>query len=412
MLNVLSFFYSRIWAIQPSALHSMESILDNRNAIEKFLGLEPKAWFLDDDEDGEDEPYVTPRPKSDVQEEETYYAVIPITGSIFKRGGFFMRACGSAGTEQIAQLILSAEKDESIRGIILKIDSPGGTVDGTQNLENVIKNTTKPVVALVDDLCASAAYWFASAADHILAMNQTDQIGSIGTLCKHTDRSGWYNERGEKITLIAAEASTQKITAPDHLPLSKEDAGKLKKMLNETNNIFMSSVQSNRPQIKPESLNGELFIAEQALEMGLIDGFGGMEEAQNFIESQIKKSMPNPDFKTKNAQSSAPKTQNAEGFSPSFLSELYESNKDLLVKNTQIDNELQEKNKQIAKLKKQIETLKSEKLALQTQLDKKPASAQTAPPTAGAGNFTPPTEVDPHLALSLELNQDLMKEFR
>lgn len=408
MLNVLSFFYSRIWAIQPSALHSMESILDNRNGIEKFLGLEPKAWFLDDDED---EPYVTPRPKSDVQEEESYYAVIPITGSIFKRGGFFMRACGSAGTEQIAQLILSAENDDSIRGIILKIDSPGGTVDGTQNLENVIKNTTKPVVALVDDLCASAAYWFASAADQIYAMNQTDQIGSIGVLCKHVDKSGWYDANGEKITLIAADASTQKITAPDHLPLSKEDAGKLKKMLNETNNIFMSSVQSNRPQIKPESLNGELFIADQALAMGLIDGFGGMEEAQNFIESQIKKNMPNPNFNTKKAQNSAPNTKNAEGMSPSFLSELYASNNELLVKNTKIDNELQEKNKQIAKLKKQIETLKSEKLALQTQLDKTPASAQTAPPTAGAGNFTPPTEVDPDVELSKKVNAELVSTF-
>jgi len=95
--------------------------------------------------------------------------------------------CGPAGTATLGRIIQQADNNPNISAIVLHIDSPGGTVDGTEALANIIRNTNKPVVAFADGLMASAALWIGSAANEIIASTDTDEIGSVGVIMRFAD---------------------------------------------------------------------------------------------------------------------------------------------------------------------------------------------------------------------------------
>ena len=97
--------------------------------------------------------------------------------------------------------------DPAVKAIVLSIDSPGGTVDGTDNLANAIfaARGKKPIVALGDGTLASAAYWIASGADQIFASDNSAKIGSIGVVATHEDYSRAEENAGVKVTEITAE---------------------------------------------------------------------------------------------------------------------------------------------------------------------------------------------------------------
>ena len=109
-------------------------------------------------------------------------AVIPINGSLMKYD-----YCGAPGMQSIAKRIKQAEQTDSISAILLHIDSPGGTVDGTQELGEVVKNCSKPTLAFADGLAASAAYWVGSSTDRFIAKDSTTEIGSIGVVLSFMD---------------------------------------------------------------------------------------------------------------------------------------------------------------------------------------------------------------------------------
>jgi len=110
-------------------------------------------------------------------------AVIPIMGAMSRYGNY----C-SWGSEDMANWILEANQDPSISAIVLEINSPGGQVDGTQMLGEVIRQSQKPVVAWVAGMAASAAYWVASQAREIMMESlTTSEVGSIGVLAVHID---------------------------------------------------------------------------------------------------------------------------------------------------------------------------------------------------------------------------------
>ena len=98
--------------------------------------------------------------------------------------------CGPAGMATIGNYIKTADKSEKIDAIILHIDSPGGTVDGTSDLAEIVKNTSKPILAFADGMMGSAAMWIGSATKEIIAANNKTQAGSIGTSQTGTGLNG------------------------------------------------------------------------------------------------------------------------------------------------------------------------------------------------------------------------------
>lgn len=208
-------------------------------------------------------------------------ALINISGPILKYDG----DCGEPGSMRMAAQIQQADNHPNISSIIVKIDSPGGMVDGTQTLADAIKNTSKPVVGFIEDgTAASAAYWMASACDYIIASRKTDMIGSIGVFIQMLDYRSALDAKGIKIIEIYADQSSEK-----NLPFKEALDGNpemlKKQMLNPIASAFISAVKSNRKgKLNLEAgdpFKGKIYMADEALKIGLIDEIGAFEIAVN-----------------------------------------------------------------------------------------------------------------------------------
>lgn len=116
----------------------------------------------------------------------------------------------SVGMESYARMIREFDVDPEIDAIVLNIDSPGGTVAGTEELGAAIKGATKPVVGFVNGMAASAAYWLCSACRKIVAGTDTSIVGSIGVMCTWADMRGYYAQQGIVIRDIYAPQSGDK----------------------------------------------------------------------------------------------------------------------------------------------------------------------------------------------------------
>lgn len=204
-------------------------------------------------------------------------AIIPVSGPLMKAD-----FCGYFGTNTLRQLSIMASKTDSIQTILYLIDSPGGTVDGTQAFADAIRSSDKRTIALVDGMMCSAAYWIGSAAKEVYATSSTDIIGSIGTMCTFYDNSKAMEARGIVLREYYATASKDKNRATKE---ALEGDGKklVQEMLDPMNNVFLSAVRESRgdkiAHSEEQVLTGKTFTSERATSLGLIDGIKTIEEA-------------------------------------------------------------------------------------------------------------------------------------
>ena len=203
-------------------------------------------------------------------------AIIPIYGVIGKKMNMFTRISGGTSTQLIGQDFAEAMADPNVHSILLAIDSPGGTVDGTQALADQIFEArgTKPIIAVGDGMMASAAYWIGSAADKVYTSGDTTAIGSIGVVAQHTDYSQAEHAAGIKVTEITA--GKYKRIASDHEPLSVEGRAAIQEKVDHLYSVFVDSVARNRG-VDPETVaakmaDGKVFLGKQAVKAGLVDG--------------------------------------------------------------------------------------------------------------------------------------------
>ena len=108
-------------------------------------------------------------------------AVVPIQGVLDKRVSEMAKSSGAMGMDDIEKMLGEALTDDSISGILLDVDSPGGSVTGVPELAAKIAaaSNQKPIVAYTDSLMASAAYWLSAGANAIFAA-ESATVGSIG----------------------------------------------------------------------------------------------------------------------------------------------------------------------------------------------------------------------------------------
>lgn len=204
-------------------------------------------------------------------------AIIPIVGVIARYGAFdWWTMRYSRGTMEVMADIQAANTDPNVSSILLWIDSPGGTVDGTEELGNAVFKSVKPVQAAVNGMCASAAYWVASQAQRVWAVAETNQVGSIGVLQRHIDYSGYYEEMGMKVSYITSTGSDDKVVAPESEPLSDEDRAKIVAELDVIRNVFKTHVNRGRKkagaEVDESAWTGKIMGAKEARDKGLIDG--------------------------------------------------------------------------------------------------------------------------------------------
>lgn len=269
--QVVDFINGRAWAIYPEVLGSIQrALLKCEGDIVNMGAL--RAAIPDGDMGKGKKDYKVEGGK----------AIIPVVGPLDKRPSIWHLFFGGDSTENIQRKIASALADSSVSGIVLNIDSPGGSVDGTKELSDFIyaSRGKKPIVAYVDGNALSAAYWIASAADKIVAP-ETARAGSIGVWMAHHDASGMYENMGVKKTYIYA--GKYKVAGHEAAPLSPEDKEYLQGFPDKYYSIFVEDVARNRGVSTKKVLNdmadGKIFIGTDALEAGLVDKIGTMKDA-------------------------------------------------------------------------------------------------------------------------------------
>jgi signal peptide peptidase SppA len=208
-------------------------------------------------------------------------AIIPISGPLSKRMSFFSFLMGGSSFAYISKAFRSAIDDPEVEGIVLRIDSPGGTISGTEALGDLIFSARdkKPIIAFADGMMASAAYWIGSAADAIVGESTAD-IGSIGVLMIHQDFSKMDEKRGLKITYLTA--GKYKALGNDAEPLGEFARSVFQDELDYIYEIFINTVARNRGIEGDQALDmadGRIFIGQQAKDIGLIDYVGNLNKA-------------------------------------------------------------------------------------------------------------------------------------
>ena len=201
-------------------------------------------------------------------------AVIPIRSEILK----YDQPCGPRGSQSILQDIKMADKHPDIGSILLIVDSPGGQVTGTDLLADAIRDAEKPVVAYIEGMAASAAYWIISGADKIIASSDLDRIGSIGTMLMAQDLQPALEKLGVKFHEVYASVSTDKNNDFNQVLSGNYDAYR-SNVLDVINSKFLSTVRANRSKLDEVTLSGKVYFAREAIALGLIDEIGSLTEA-------------------------------------------------------------------------------------------------------------------------------------
>ena len=200
-------------------------------------------------------------------------AVIGLKGTLLKDD----QECGPEGMATVGRYLQQADKNTNIDAIVLHIDSPGGTVDGTEQLANIVKSIQKPVITYVDGLMASAALWVGSSADEVWASSDTDEVGSVGVLLSFADVQPLWEARGVKFHKVVSTYSPDKTKLFDDLMAGNYD-GYRQEFLDPIALKFQSAVRSNRPAVQDEHLTGKVFLAKDVMGV-FVDRIGTIDQA-------------------------------------------------------------------------------------------------------------------------------------
>lgn len=213
-------------------------------------------------------------------------AVIPIHGSLLNR--FSGSYGGATGYNFIRSQLRAALADDDVKGIVFDVNSPGGEAAGCFELASEIKASrdVKPSLALVDTLCASAAYALSSAATK-MSVVRSATVGSIGVLVMHADVSTLLDNLGIKISLI--HSGKHKVDGNPFESLSEPVRKDIQANIDELRTEFVSAVASNRGLEEQAVFDTEArtYRGKKAVEMKLADEVASVQDAVSSFMSAL-----------------------------------------------------------------------------------------------------------------------------
>jgi capsid assembly protease len=214
-------------------------------------------------------------------------SVVPIVGGLTHRAGYEAMS-GSVGYTGL-QAELAAQVAQGARGLVLDWDSPGGAVSGlaeTSKYLNALRASGVTIYSVVNDLCASAAYWLAACSDRVYS-TEYGTTGSIGVVTMHVDRSGEMEKAGRVLTFIHAGA--KKVEGNQFQPLAEETRAAIQAQIDTLYGRFVDHVASAR-SIHPEKVRATeaaTFGPEAARDIGLIDGIASLDEVTDAMKMRL-----------------------------------------------------------------------------------------------------------------------------
>lgn len=209
-------------------------------------------------------------------------SVVRIEGTIvagdYSGGGYI-------GSEYVGSRIRSAANDPLVEAIVLRVDSPGGSPAGAQEIIEDMEyaKTKKPVFVSMGDMATSAAYHISSHADKIYA-NPDTMTGGIGTIWTFYDVSRSMELEGVDVEVV--KSGEQKDLGSQYRGLTDEEQVYVQKMVDDSFELFITDVINQRGLNRSDIEEAQLIRGEDAYELGLIDEFGNLfttiEAAKNY----------------------------------------------------------------------------------------------------------------------------------
>ncbi len=233
-------------------------------------------------------------------------ALITLQGPIsYDMKNNFFGDLNSAGN--VLESLKKASKDRKVKGVIFRVNSPGGTVAMSQEIYNSILKLRKkkPVVVSMADVAASGGYYISSAADRIYADPGT-LTGSIGVIMETINAQGFLTDKlGIKSEVI--KSGKYKDAGNFYRPLTGDEKILLTNLVNNAYHQFLNAVivgrvnrndnyKTKKTDLSEKTLkkyaDGRVFTGEQALSYGFIDKLGGLTEATEGIRQMAKQKFP------------------------------------------------------------------------------------------------------------------------
>jgi signal peptide peptidase SppA len=269
-LHILSAFVAEPWAMQREKLAAVAAFLAFKARGGDYTAEEVQAKI-----DGRRVAAIARAP-GDI-------AVIPLVGVISQRMSMMQDISGGVSTDEVSSLFQAAVQDDGVKAIVLDIDSPGGSTYGVQELASQIyaARGQKPVIAQVNSLCASAAYWIACQADEIVVTPGGD-AGSLGVYAIHEDITQMLEQEGVKPTIIRGTAGQNKAELSGLEPLTDDARQALQTRVDEAEAAFINNVAKGRGLsagvVRDRFGQGRVFGAAELVERGMADKIGTFSE--------------------------------------------------------------------------------------------------------------------------------------
>ena len=265
--HILRAIFSSPWAILPETLATIIDIVRFRadggtltaDEIQQRIGSATR-----------------PKPRSSGA-----VAVLPLHGPIMQRMNMMMQVSGGTSTEIFGKQFQQVMAASEVNAVIIEADSPGGEVFGVEELASEIYKArgSKPIVAVVNSLMASAAYWIGAAADEVV-VTPGGYLGSIGVFMPHIDFSEADKKAGVKTTLI--HAGKYKVEGNEYEPLTDEARATFQGIVDEVYGRFVKSLARSRgvseATVRKGYGEGRVVGAKQAVELGMADRVGTLRD--------------------------------------------------------------------------------------------------------------------------------------
>ncbi|WP_312469387.1 signal peptide peptidase SppA [Brucella sp.] len=267
--NILSAFAAEPWAIAPEKLEAMTA----------FLLFKAEGGNFSPDEVA---ARISNKRANELAKTEGATAVIPVYGVLAQRMDLMSEISGGVSYQSLKRSIHEALANDDVKAVVLDIDSPGGAVPGTDELASEIRalrGGDKPIIAQVNSLAASAAYWIASAADEIV-VTPSGRAGSIGVYTSHDDVSAYLEKNGVKRTYISA--GKYKVEGNEVEPLGEDARQFIQDRVDYSYRRFVEAVAEGRGVTKSKVEEGfgqgRVFFAQELLDRGMADRIATLDE--------------------------------------------------------------------------------------------------------------------------------------
>jgi protease-4 len=226
-------------------------------------------------------------------EEYCNVAHIPLHGILTTTSDGFTELLGMGGlvsADDFITNVTTAEHNDDIEAILVDIDSPGGTPVAADEAMTALLVVEKPVVSVIRDVGASAAYWVAAGTDHILA-SPVSNVGSIGVTMSYLEIASTTDVRGSRWVDLASGAF--KDAGHPERPLRPKEEEHFKRQVDSVHEYMVERIAAARPVFTTEEVaalaDGRAYVGAEALGLKLVDALGGFAEARTWIAQQLNR---------------------------------------------------------------------------------------------------------------------------